>query len=169
MRGMSTRSERRALLFLGVVACLGGGVRVIRANASPPVPVEARRALDARISSAAGKGGAPHRVSPADTTTPVSRRPKPITTRPAVTVVIRQPFPDPAPDRYHRVDVDQATAQQLQTLPGIGPTLAARIIAFRDSAGPFGGLKAFGEVKGIGPSTLARLDTLIRFSGIRRR
>src|SRR5260370_14045771 len=51
-RSMPTSTERKALLFLGAVACLGGGARVIRAReVPPPVPPTAaeRRALEAQL------------------------------------------------------------------------------------------------------------------------
>jgi competence protein ComEA len=48
---------------------------------------------------------------------------------------------------------DQAT---LETLPGVGPSLAARIIAFRDTHGPFQSVSDVLAVSGIGPATLDR-------------
>jgi competence protein ComEA len=76
--------------------------------------------------------------------------------------------PAPPPGPYNRIDVDRATAAELQRLPGIGPALAARIIAYRDSNGPFGSMDRLRHVKGIGPATATRLDSLISFSGLRR-
>jgi competence protein ComEA len=67
------------------------------------------------------------------------------------------------------IDVNQADAAQLERLPGVGPALARRILASRDSLGPFGGLSALGRVKGVGPSTLRRLAPLVTFSGQARR
>ena len=48
---------------------------------------------------------------------------------------------------------DQAT---LETLPGVGPSLAARIIAFREANGPFQSVSDILAVSGIGPATLDR-------------
>jgi competence protein ComEA len=48
---------------------------------------------------------------------------------------------------------DQAT---LETLPGVGPALAARIIAFREAHGPFQSVADVLAVSGIGPATLDR-------------
>ncbi|MBA3673160.1 MAG: helix-hairpin-helix domain-containing protein [Gemmatimonadaceae bacterium] len=64
-----------------------------------------------------------------------------------------------------KVDVDRASAAELEALPRIGRTLAARIVANRDSAGPFGSLERLGRVKGIGPAMLALLAPLVTFSG----
>ncbi len=58
--------------------------------------------------------------------------------------------PEPLPP----VDVNTAGGEELQTLRGIGPVLAERIIAYREEHGPFGSLEELLEVKGIGPATL---------------
>lgn len=55
------------------------------------------------------------------------------------------------------VDPNRADAQALQRVPGIGPVLARRIVAFRDSAGPFRSIDELDRVPGIGPASLERL------------
>jgi competence protein ComEA len=55
------------------------------------------------------------------------------------------------------LDLNQATVEQLDGLPGIGPALAARIIAHRDEHGPFERIEQLGDVKGIGARTLEKL------------
>lgn len=87
-----------------------------------------------------------------------------MTVRPRVTVTA--PLAPPGP--FHRVDVDRASEQELETLPGIGPALARRILANRDSNGPFGSMARLQRVKGIGPAIARRLDSLVTFSGIPR-
>jgi competence protein ComEA len=62
------------------------------------------------------------------------------------------------------VDLDVASAAEIERLPGIGPHLAARIVRDRETHGPFGGWDALDGVKGIGPSLRRALDTLVRFS-----
>lgn len=59
------------------------------------------------------------------------------------------------------VSLTTATAEQLETLPRIGPALAARIIAYRDAHGGFSSVDELGEVGGIGPKTLAGLKDLV--------
>ena len=56
------------------------------------------------------------------------------------------------------IDVNLATAEELEALPGVGPVLAARIVADREARGPFTGMADLDRVSGIGPSLLARLD-----------
>ena len=55
------------------------------------------------------------------------------------------------------IHLNQATAEQLQALPGVGPALAERIISYRDEHGPFRSVDQLAEVKGIGQAKLAKL------------
>jgi competence protein ComEA len=59
------------------------------------------------------------------------------------------------------VNINSATAAELETLPGIGPTTAAAIIAHRDLHGPFASVDELGNVAGIGPAKLAALRGLV--------
>lgn len=56
-----------------------------------------------------------------------------------------------------RVDLNGAPAEVLEELPGVGPVLAARIVAWREANGPFASLDDLVEVSGIGPRVLAGL------------
>jgi competence ComEA-like helix-hairpin-helix protein len=60
------------------------------------------------------------------------------------------------------VPLNHAGVEELSALPGIGPALAARIVAYRDSAGPFRTVDELGRVRGIGPAKLAALRPLVR-------
>lgn len=60
------------------------------------------------------------------------------------------------------VDVNRADASALETLPGIGPALAARIVAWREEHGPFGSVDDLLAVAGIGDKVLAGLRDLVR-------
>lgn len=61
------------------------------------------------------------------------------------------------------VDVNTAPAVELAELPGIGPTLAERIVEHRTAHGPFRNLDDLREVKGIGAKTLEALAPHVRF------
>lgn len=60
------------------------------------------------------------------------------------------------------VPINTASAKELESLPGIGPALAQRIVAERVRGGPFRRLEDLRRVKGIGPKTVARLKGRIR-------
>jgi competence protein ComEA len=55
------------------------------------------------------------------------------------------------------VRINDATAEELEALPGVGPVLAGRIAAFRDEFGPFLVVEDLLDVSGIGEGILARL------------
>ncbi len=61
-----------------------------------------------------------------------------------------------------RISINSASATELQELPGVGPVLAERIVAFREQNGPFVSLDALLEVSGIGESTLRNLAEQVR-------
>ncbi len=63
------------------------------------------------------------------------------------------------------VDMDMASAQDMEALPRVGPTLARRIVANRDSLGAFGSLDKLRRVKGMGQASVDRLAPLVTFSG----
>jgi len=63
------------------------------------------------------------------------------------------------------VDVDHASARELEALPRVGAALAARIVAEREAKGPFGSLDRLrARVKGIGPAMVKTLEPLVVFS-----
>ena len=191
-----TSSERKALIFLGAVALLGLGARVVRTSgATPAATVETRRALlrqiaavdSARVAKGertAGKSGA------AKKSTRRARRTDSSATAPASPpvqlpgtsvygeILAGAAFPRPTSQsprptnhapRPTLLDVDRATIEQLERLPGVGPQLAHRIAEERAKNGTFGGLEALDErVRGIGPALAKRLAPHVTFSGPRR-
>jgi len=60
------------------------------------------------------------------------------------------------------VDVNTAGSAELQGLPGIGPVLADRIVAWREANGPFASVDALLDVSGIGPAVLGQIRELVR-------
>jgi competence protein ComEA len=62
-----------------------------------------------------------------------------------------------------RIDPNRATAGELERLPGIGPSLAGRIIADRTSRGAFAAPEALLRVPGIGPKILDRIRAYLVF------
>ena len=141
---MPTQSERQALLFLASVALLGAGWRTVRAgSATEPTPAE-REALAGQIAVVDSVRAAGHRRGGGSSAKVASRQ----TSGP--------------------VDVNLATAAELEALPRIGPALAERIVAYRDSAGPFASLEALEQVRGVGPAMAKSLAPRVTFSTSRR-
>lgn len=59
------------------------------------------------------------------------------------------------------VNLNTATADDLDSLPGVGPATAAAILAYRDEHGPFAAVDDLGEVRGIGTVKLDALRGLV--------
>jgi competence ComEA-like helix-hairpin-helix protein len=78
-----------------------------------------------------------------------------------VTVVARGPAEEIVPAGSELVNINTADEELLQTLPGIGPALASRIVAYREEIGGFQHLYELTDVKGIGSSTYEALQGLI--------
>ena len=178
---MPTTSERRALVLLSVVATLGVAARIGRATSLhiAPTPAE-RHALDvqiARVESvrATQAGGArtrraePQRasLSRADSATHVAKAQVMRTPRLRADGPRGQTARVPTEKRdapHTPVDIDVASASDIEGLPLIGPSLAARIIANRDSCGAFGSLRELQRVRGIGETLTKRIAALVTFS-----
>jgi competence ComEA-like helix-hairpin-helix protein len=59
------------------------------------------------------------------------------------------------------VNVNTASASELDALPGVGPSRAQAIVRHRETRGPFLSVEALAQVPGIGPAALARLRPLV--------
>lgn len=60
------------------------------------------------------------------------------------------------------LDLNAATAVELERLPGIGPSKARDIVADRERHGSFSRVTDLDRIRGIGPAAVARLSTLVR-------
>lgn len=80
---------------------------------------------------------------------------------PADPAGVASPAPGAAPT-VGLVSVNTATEVELETLPGIGPVLAAAVVEWRTQNGGFTSIDQLQEVSGIGPSTFADLAPLVR-------
>jgi competence protein ComEA len=63
----------------------------------------------------------------------------------------------PAPTA--KVNLNTASVEQLTTLPGVGPKLAARIVEYRQKSGAFRSTEELINVKGIGEKSFAKIET----------
>jgi competence protein ComEA len=142
---MPTPAERKALLFFSGVLALGAGTRAARLlTRNTAVDPRARSALESQIKAADSARRAGFRKGKRQ------RQPK-------------APVTPAGP-----VDLDVAGVEQIEALRHVGPSLARRIVADRDSFGPFGSLEGLERVKGIGPSMVEKLASAVTFSLVPR-
>jgi DNA uptake protein ComE-like DNA-binding protein len=177
---MSLRPDQKALVFLGAVAVLGAGVRVSRAasrNVSTPNEQAALARQMASADSGAnagrsanrsrGSGGRGRRAKTHSRNASTDSASSSLDTsqgRPS-----RRKPGEPRAGRGYingRLDLDVATAEQIDSLPGVSPTIAKRIAADRMKHGPFLSLDGLRRVSGVGPSLARQLDSLVTFSGV---
>ncbi|MBN2167898.1 MAG: helix-hairpin-helix domain-containing protein [Actinobacteria bacterium] len=59
------------------------------------------------------------------------------------------------------VNINTADEKELEELPGIGPSYAARIVEYRKTNGPFSSIDELQGVKGIGPKTIEQIEGLV--------
>ncbi|WP_237193803.1 ComEA family DNA-binding protein [Rothia nasimurium] len=71
------------------------------------------------------------------------------------------PDTDRGADAAGLVNINTASAEELQTLPKVGPVLAASIISWREQYGGFSSVDELDQVSGIGPATLEALRPLV--------
>jgi competence protein ComEA len=64
------------------------------------------------------------------------------------------------------LDLNLASREDLEALPGIGPVLARRIADFREKHGPFRDISELEQVTGVGPGKLAKLRPHVTVSRI---
>lgn len=184
---MPTPAERRALFFVSALMVLGGTVRAYAALAGPNAApsTQERQALDQQIRSV----DSAKQNETARKKAKTAKRPRKGTVEHAVPpgTGVNQSGPNTAPTavflrvprkrkakstdssetavRTHApLDVDLASAADIERLPRIGPVLARRIVADRDSLGPFGSLDGLTRVRGIGPALARILKPYVTFS-----
>jgi competence protein ComEA len=164
---MPTAAERKALGFFALAIALGAGVRLTR---TPALAAAADSSADSAFSAhRSAVEAAAHRPNAARGGRRGRRGGPPV--RKAET--IEEAVPGRSSHRGDapaapQVDVDRASASELEALAGIGPSLARRIIANRDSLGPFGSMDVLEGVKGVGPALVARIRPRVTFSAAPR-
>jgi competence protein ComEA len=102
---------------------------------------------------ASAEGEAPQAVLP--------REEPMIIARPATRPAAPTPTAGRSQEKQGKLDLNRATAEELQGLPGIGPVLAQRVIAQRTTHGPFHTVDDLRDVKGIGKKRMDQLRPLV--------
>jgi len=172
---MPTPAERQALVFFAAVAALGIGVNAWRAArggdaiiAGSPTELAAQIArVDSAVASSPSRELRRKTKGPAVSMRgkaprqPSAAKPPSVPGPPAAAVYRIVPTVGP-------LDMDRAGLAAIESLPRIGPALARRIVANRDSFGAFGSLEGLQRVPGIGPAIAKRLRDSVTFSGVPR-
>lgn len=157
-----SRPQLSLLLLVGAALLAGLAVREWRAGFPEAA---ARLETFDRVEAGAVPG-------PTPLTTPArpARAPRPprMTPPPAAAARItpeaapeRAPKQDLEPADPRPLDLNEATAEQLARLPGVGPGLARRIVEERQRRGRFEGPEGLRSVLGLGPRKLAALRDLV--------
>src|SRR5687767_11511349 len=73
----------------------------------------------------------------------------------------RPPAPSAAAPAATAINLNTATAAQLETLPGIGPAVAQRIVDYRQQSGGFRKVEELMNVRGIGEAIFLKLKPLV--------
>jgi competence ComEA-like helix-hairpin-helix protein len=148
-----SRPQLKLLLLLAAVFLLGLGVRewrmgfpdaaerlerFDREDPPPPIPPAPRPRAAPRWSAVRPESSAPPRAIPA----PRARAP----------AAPPPPIADPRP-----LDLNRASADEISRLPGVGPSLARRIVEERDRRGRFESTEGLRGILGLGPKKLAAL------------
>ena len=190
---MPTPAERKALLFLAGVIVLGASVRVVRgARGGRASDVTSSQALARQIAAVDSARGtdARSRRSPKSSGRSTDRRTSGRRARPrspadsgartdSAERWVREPLSVVASESNAvgaaprgaaaaAVDLDVASASEIEALPRIGGVLARRIVSDRTANGPFGSLEGFQRVRGVGPGLIALLQGRVTFSGTAR-
>lgn len=97
----------------------------------------------------------------------VEAGPIPETTLPQIADSVNNPTTEkkeePLTFTEAKVAINSAGLKELLSLPGVGPVLAERILAYRQEHGPFAALADVERVKGLGPISVQRLEPYLCF------
>jgi hypothetical protein len=145
---MATPAERKALLFFGVVALLGAGVRLWQPRQPSPQDT---------YSSEPGSPRSPRQGKTSGSRGTTVRK---AATSSRTRQIIR--------DSTSVVDLDRATMSEIDALGVLPGGVSRLIVADRDSFGPFGSLNELRRVPFLSASTLRKLAPRVTFSRVPR-
>ncbi len=80
-------------------------------------------------------------------------------------VLASRPAGNPAARRAASLDLNRASREELEGLPGVGPVTADRILTLRRDLGRFRSLEELQTIRGIGPATIERMRPLVLIGG----
>jgi competence protein ComEA len=80
---------------------------------------------------------------------------------PLVTPTPAPGTPSTAPAVGGRINLNTATQAELESLPGIGPVIAKRIVEYREANGPYQSIEDLLKVEGVGPALVDKIRDLV--------
>jgi competence ComEA-like helix-hairpin-helix protein len=154
-----TVEERKALAFVAILLGLSAVARAV--NRPNPVLVTGASAIPTADRLAANEQ-VRQQAPPARKGKSAGRKPAPKPawkTAGAGVVIDNRPPKGTAPAP---VNLNRATAEELDALPGVSPAVAQRIVEYRSARGTFSSVEQLDSVKGIGPKLLEKLRPLVK-------
>lgn len=164
---MPTTGERHALLFLAAVALIGAGARTF-STTQLARQVDAAEQLAGGKNEDVGASALTSQIAAVDSARAArANRPAKRSRSKAASADAEGATTTAAPIRNPKapvvVNINHASAAELERLPRVGPALALRIIAWREANGAFRSVEDLRHVRGIGPTTAALLATSVTF------
>jgi len=77
-------------------------------------------------------------------------------------LIQKEPLYSKKPEIEDKININQATAKELELLPGIGPVLAKRILSLRENKGGFNKVEELLEVNGIGAKKMEEIKKWVK-------
>jgi len=158
-----TKEESRSLVFVSALLVLATFARVatkpkpMTITASPIDLAAFRAANEAMLKQEPANSRSRRHATTAttthDSTAQTNRARK---HQPPIFIETREP-----PSARSPLNLNRAGAKELEALPGVGPAMAKRIIARRDSIGGFRKVEDLDAVRGIGPKFIERIKPLV--------
>jgi competence protein ComEA len=151
--------ERKAVAFVAILLGLSAVARAV--NRPNPVQVTGATAVQIEQRLAENQQVRQRKERPA--TSPAAPRkpaPAPAWRTAGTGVVIDNRPPKGTPPGP--LNINRATAAELDALPGISPAVAQRIVEYRTSRGSFSSVEQLDSVKGIGPKLLEKIRPLVK-------
>jgi competence protein ComEA len=124
---------------------------------SQPQPVDPPEAV---VSAQAIQPAAPSPVVNKKTSSQ-PRKQEPSSRPPSVSAPVQPALPTARQVDEHRLDLNRATVEELERLPGLGPVLAQRVVDRRTAIGSFSSVDDLLDVKGIGRKKMDRVRSFV--------
>ena len=157
-------AEKLAIVLTALMVAFCGGYYLRGTTLDDAVVIETEKTAPVTAAAAPEASAAPASEIPLPSRTPA---PEPSVSAPAADAApmegaasTAEEMPEAPQDG--RLDLNTATLEELETLPGIGPVLGQRILDYRAEYGGFQTVDELIYVKGIGEKTLEKIENLVK-------